>query len=94
MFSWLCQVGTLVQPNEDNTWFANPGISQVHPRTPHHQQDFSLQFGGIEKYGVNWQFLLELQNNKMPYEFTKYKGGDLDLKFYSTSNNFPLIFSR
>ena len=58
------------------------------------RRDFSLQFNGIEKHGVYWQFLLELQNNKMPYEFTKYKGGDLDLKFYSTSNNFPLIFSR
>ena len=26
-----------MQPNEDNTWFANPGISQVHPPAPHHQ---------------------------------------------------------
>ena len=26
-----------MQANEDNTWFANPGISQVHPPTPHPQ---------------------------------------------------------
>ena len=29
--------------------------------------DFSLQFSGIEKYGVYWQFLLELQNKVLQH---------------------------